>query len=86
MEASSEYSITYRKAESLCYTPEINVTLYVNYTQIIFVLFYFLDLLLQVRKVTGKLGVNLFKYLFSFYIYLSIFCPFLLSINRSGSP
>lgn len=32
--ACGEHSITYRKAESLCCTPEADVTLCVNYAQI----------------------------------------------------
>ena len=31
---SGEHSLTYKLVESLCYTPETNVTLRVNYTQI----------------------------------------------------
>lgn len=34
--ACGEQSIMYREVESLCYTPETNVTLCVNYTQIKF--------------------------------------------------
>lgn len=37
-----EHMIKYRDLDSLCCTPEINETLYINYTQIIF--FFFLKI------------------------------------------
>lgn len=35
-----EHMIKYRDLDSLCCTPEINETLYINYTQIIFFFFF----------------------------------------------